>query len=210
MTRTLAAVCAVSLLAGCGFRPALCIRTPSDFGYPTASMAAGASVRFVAGRQDFLHECDLEAPRGVRWSTSDSSVATIDRHGMLRALAPGRTDVVARVRWVETRTTVTVVQVSAIRFSPTDTTLRMSDSVLIRAVAVDAGGAAIPDAVLHLGFSIGAPSSADSGRVMVANGDRRVEPNGLWLRGVVPGRVYVVGDLVGFRDSTSLHVTEPE
>lgn len=209
--RALAAVCAVPLLAGCGFRPALCIRIPSDFGYPVASLAAGASVRFVAGRQDILYECDLEAPRGVRWSTSDSSVATIDRRGMLRALAPGRTDVVARVRWVETRTTVTVVpQVSAIRFSPADTTLSMSDSVLVRAVAVDAGGAAIPDAVLHFRFSTGGPSSGDPGRVIVANGYRRVEPNGLWLRGVVPGKVYVVGSLVGFRDSTSLHVTEPE
>lgn len=171
------------------------------------AMMVGESVRLTAGRLDLLHECDRPAPAGVRWTTSDTVVATVGANAMLRALAPGRIQAVARARGSEASLDITVVpQISALRFTPAQPSLSVGDSLLVSAVALDGTGAVVPEATLNF-LVTRRPAFPDrTGQLAVANDHRQPPPNSLWVRGARAGDTYLIGRLVGFRDSIIVNI----
>jgi hypothetical protein len=177
----------------------------------------GSEFRFAAGQLDILDECDREAPPGVRWATSAPGVAAVDSQGVLRALAPGTAEVVARAGGAEARFAVTVVPVVArIAISPGDTTVTAGDTVRFRAVAYGADGRPLPAAVLAMRATESRASYPGGGVppglgevYYLGPGAPRPAPNVLPVRARRAAVGYVVASVVGRADSVLVRAVAP-
>ena len=77
------------------------------------------------------------------------------------------------------------------------------------AVALDGTGAVVPEATLDF-LVARRPAFPDrTGQLAVTNG-HRAPPSSLWIRGIRPGDTYLIGRLVGFRDSTMVTIAPQE
>ena len=141
-------LCAAAL--GCG-SPQLCIGTPELGWIRGIAFPVGTEVPFRAGGVDILGECDLPAPSGVTWASSAPALAVVTENGVLRAVSPGKVDVIARRRDEEVRYPVTVTPtVARLEIHPGDTSIAVGDTVELRAVAYGTDGAPLPDIVVGM------------------------------------------------------------
>jgi hypothetical protein len=217
-SRPIAAALLPAAVLGCGFTPPLCIRTTAGRSLPRMAFPVGSEFRFAAGQLDILDECDRESPPGVHWTSSAPAVAAVDSLGVLRALAPGSAEVVARAGGAQARFSVTVVPpVARIGIRPADTTIAVGDTAWFRAVALGADGRPVPGAVVAMRATESRASylAADSaGRLVTGLGEvyflgpdaPRPGPNVLPVRAVRVASGHVVAAVVGLADSVRLRV----
>lgn len=114
----------------------------------------------------------------LRWTSLDTTIATVDSGGAVVARAPGRTAVEVRVREVRSRTEIVVRQLPASLVLAGDTALRLADgdTATPHAIALDARG----HRVLNLTPRWESPDS------LVL----RVDSAGL-VQALAPGRAYL-------------------
>jgi hypothetical protein len=103
-----ALVGAVSYVAYEFYTPALCLRGVPLRALPRDPMTVGDTLQLRAGGLDILEECDNALPVPVRWSSSDSTVVSVDQTGRLLALRPGAADIVIQARWASVSHRVTI------------------------------------------------------------------------------------------------------
>ena len=85
------------------------------------------------------------------WSTSSSAVATVSANGVVRAVAPGETMVIATVGGVQGQAPLTVVQVPIARVSISPVAVRMvrGATLQLTATALNFSGQALPDRTIR-------------------------------------------------------------
>ena len=203
----------------CSLGPPLCLRTTRGRALPRMAFAVGAEFQFAAGQRDILDECDRESPPGVRWASSAPAVASVDAQGRVRALAPGRTEVIARAGGAEARFGITVVPpVARIRLLPADTTFTVGDTVVFRAVALGRDGRPVPQALVALHVAEHPPSrQAGAPRALrevhsfgrAATPATRATPNTVGVHADRAAAGYVVGTIVGRVDSVLVRAVAP-
>ena len=89
----------------------------------------------------------LDTP--IQWSVEDPSVAMVDAHGLLTAIADGTTSATAMAGGVQGSAAVTVAYtVASVRIAATPATLIEGESVLLAATVLDAHGNAVPGAAV--------------------------------------------------------------
>ena len=132
----------------------------------------------------------------VAWSTSDTSVATVDGDGLVAARGNGTATVSASAQGLVGSIQVEVDQVPVVIdiFSPTDL-LAIGDSIRMTAEAFDAGGSLIE----------GARFSWTSSDTAVAT----AKPEG-WVRALAEGSVDITAGFKGLSASVSLTTATPD
>ena len=103
----------------------------------------------LAHRAHAFHADGSERPSvPTLWSSSDPSVASVDRFGNVTALRPGRVEIVARVEGVEARRSYQVEAnpVASIEIDIPEDELRTGDVIHLNATALAADGTPVPDA----------------------------------------------------------------
>jgi hypothetical protein len=84
------------------------------------------------------------AERGVAWASSDTAVLRVDGAGQVAARAPGRAVVTARLRGeVATRPVEVTPPVGSFAWEPRAATVRVGDTLRLRAVLRDSAGRAV-------------------------------------------------------------------
>jgi hypothetical protein len=82
----------------------------------------------------------------VTWSVKDSSIATVTGKGLLKPVADGDTEVIARVGDVEARAAVQVIYVDHIEVEPKELTIKEgTESVHVKVKAFRKNGKELPD-----------------------------------------------------------------
>ena len=123
---------------------------------------AGSTLRHKAAVVD---EADDVRDLAVAWSTSDESVATVDRFGVFQAHAPGEVTLSAAVEGVVGRIGYEVADnpVTGIAVDAGQTRGRTGDVIRFTATATDAGGAVVEDIPVVFGLVAhpGATATAD-------------------------------------------------
>lgn len=89
------------------------------------------------------------------WSSENSSVAVVDAAGLVTGAAPGKAKLVAKADGASGELTIDVVRssVRSVAIEPRTTTARAGDVIRFGALAKDAGGKAIKDAVVRWSVS---------------------------------------------------------
>jgi hypothetical protein len=100
------------------------------------------------------------------WRSSNPSIATVDRFGNVRAVAPGTVTISAEADGISARVTETVIHnpVTSIVIGIRDTTLKTGDVIRLAATARAANGRPVPDAPITWSYSyVPSDSVAPSG-----------------------------------------------
>lgn len=144
---TLGAGLAAGLLAphGCteGTDPAVAVVV--EVSPPETRLRVGDALRLAVAVRDRASGAEIE--ERIRWSSSDTRVATVDSAGAVVGVGPGSALIVARVRGVADTAGVWVRQVaSTVETSLQSATIPPGDTVRLGAVALDQTGAPIPEA----------------------------------------------------------------
>lgn len=128
------------------------------------------------------------------WSTTSPSVATVSASGVVSAVAPGQTMVIASVNGKQGQRSLTVVRVAINRLAISPGTARVARGATIQltAIALDFSGRALPDRKIDW-------STSDAGKAIVT-------ADGL-VTGVAPGVASIVATAEG--TSASVAVTVP-
>ncbi len=117
--------------------PPLCVR--GDLYGP---IPLNASAQFRAGGVDYMLDCDLPQDIPVQWSSSDTSVATIDERGVVTPRRKGTARIWARSRRVfqgsdSAAADITVIPtVERVVLRPRDTVVTVGDTVEYTAQAL--------------------------------------------------------------------------
>ncbi|NNF38511.1 MAG: hypothetical protein HKN71_07580 [Gemmatimonadetes bacterium] len=165
------------------FRAALATLADTVFGqvrsFQTSTGQAVSSVVLVAPTAAYVTEVlslsfialddsgNPATPNAVMWTSSDTTVATVDAAGTLVAVGPGSASIGLDVDGVVDQSTlmVTVAPLAQVTLSPPTATINLGDSVQFTATATDALGAVV-DTAFSWSSSAPAVASLDaSGRV---------------------------------------------
>ena len=113
----------------------------------------------------------------VTWVSGDPAIATVTAGGLVTAVSNGSTRVTASVGTVSGGTDVTVEQlVTAADISaPRDTLFALGDTVRLSAAALDANGNVVPDAQFTWASADTLVATVDSGGLVTAVSNGRVE-----------------------------------
>jgi hypothetical protein len=197
---------------GCSSGPQLCIRSPAGAWLPGIAFPVGTNVQFSAGRLDILAECDLPADFRVTWMSSAPDIAVIDSRGVMRGVAPGKAEIIARGRGDEQRFAVTVTpEVARIEITPGDTSIAVGDTVQFHAVAYGTDGKPMPEIVLEVRAGenpprspVGTPQGIDETYNVGPNGER-TPTNTLWVHARHAGMSgHVTASVVGRADTVQI------
>lgn len=121
-------------------------------------LLVGDSSRLALGVIERSSGCGGKTPTGFEWTSSDSSVATIDGDGHVRAIAPGMFTATARRRDITLSADGFVFPPEwTVRIEPDSQTLRVGESYRVSLRAVDKSGALLP----NVPFSLFAPEFFD-------------------------------------------------
>lgn len=139
--RTALAILSLTALCGCEridyieLAPAeVLFKQPNNSSWLEAKCMARNGVRAVKAR--------------VEWSTKDPSIATVDNKGLVKPVADGETEVIAKVGDVEARVPVRVIYVDRITVEPTELTLKdTDDAAKVKVTAYRKDGKVISDRV---------------------------------------------------------------
>ena len=187
---------------GSGF----CFRSApnSDFGMP-----AGSEFQLEVGRIDILGDCDRLFTGEVTWASTNPAVARVTPDAVLRAIAPGITEIIAESEGAEKRIRLEVVpRVARIAISPADTTITVGDTAIFQAIAYGVDGTALPNVRVSVG---------PSGDFMptpwlfpVSHVNPRLAPlrNAVAVRALQKGSTHIVGSVIGFKDSVRVHIRD--
>ena len=113
---------------------------------------AAATVR-VGGEEEFnarvLDGAGRELSRQVSWTVANSQFATVDGSGVLTGVAPGETQVVARVEGREGAATVRVTSTTpaSIQISPAEPVVLLGGTTALTAVVIATDGGTLTDRV---------------------------------------------------------------
>ena len=111
----------------------------------------------------------------VQWSSADSSVATVDRSGLVTATANGRTTITARADSASGTATVSVRQVASV-VSMTPASLdftEVGDTATVMAVVSDANGHPIHDAAVQWSSADSSVATVDRSGLVTATANGR-------------------------------------
>ena len=123
-------------------RPTTVTVTPAT----TELAAHAATVRLTAEVRD--QNGQLIAGSAISWSSSDASVASVDRSGVVTAQQDGVTTITANAGTASGSAAVTVARVAtSVSVSPMADTLEVADTLRLFAAARDANAYALPGAV---------------------------------------------------------------
>lgn len=114
---------------------------------------APAEVTFKQANNSAWLEAKCMARNGVRavkarveWSTKDPAIATVDNKGLVKPVADGETEVIAKVGDVEARVPVRVIYVDRITVEPAELTLKdTDDAAKVKVTAYRKDGKVITD-----------------------------------------------------------------
>ncbi len=117
--------------------------------------------KLVSGQRVFLHATVYSAGGDERadpvaWSSSARSVATVNDHGVVSAVSPGRASIRAAVGDVSASFDFAVVEAPAsFEITPTSVTARRGDVIRFQARAIDSRGRAIEGLAPHWSLAPG-------------------------------------------------------
>ena len=170
-------------------RPTTVTVTPAT----TPLTALGATVQLSAEVRD--QNGRAMAGAAVAWSSSATSVATVDGSGLVTATGNGIATITATAGGVSGTATVTVAQtVSAVAVSPATDALVAGDTVRLAAEATDANGHAVAEAEFEWASSDGSVAAVDA--------------SGL-VRGVGEGTATITATAGSARGTAVITVTDP-
>ncbi|HEX5439220.1 MAG TPA: Ig-like domain-containing protein [Gemmatimonadaceae bacterium] len=115
---------------------------------PSASIAVGETERLSATAKDA--QGNVVNGTGLTWSSSNTSIATVNDSGVATGVAPGAVSITATAGTVpgSLSLTITSAPVSSVVISPDQVgTLTVGDTVRLAATEQDAGGGALDGAV---------------------------------------------------------------
>ena len=160
---------------------------------PTAlSLFVGATQQFTATA--YAANGDVLTGRGVVWSSSASTVASITGQGVVTAVAPGTTTITATVEGKTASTTVTIsaIPIATVSVSPTTVSIPAATTQAFTASAYDASGNVLT------GRAVAWSSSNPTVATISAQGV---------LTALVPGGVVVTATVEGFTASATVNIT---
>ncbi|WP_419937582.1 Ig-like domain-containing protein [Candidatus Palauibacter sp.] len=159
-----------------------------------ALTALGRTAQLVAEVRDQVGRVMEGVP--VAWSSSDTTVATVDSAGLVTAVGGGASTVAASAGEASGEALVTVMQAAgSVVVTPTVDTVALGDTLRLVAEAFDGNGHAIADAEFEW-------SSSD---VSVAT----VDDSGL-VRGVAEGAATITAASGGARGTAAITVENPD
>ncbi len=128
----------------------------------------------VQAEDEFGNAVDVS---GAQWSSAEASVASVDGSGTVTAVAKGQTEIAVTVGDLTEAVVVRVQQVAAavIVSGPTEPMQSLGDTLQMTAVAEDANGHAIADAVATWSSADTAVATVDSDGVVTSRGAGRTE-----------------------------------
>jgi uncharacterized protein YjdB len=111
-----------------------------------ANIRVGAEEEFNAR---VLDGSGNELSRQVSWSVANSQLATVDGSGLVRGVAPGETQVIARVEGREGAATIRVTSTTpaSIQISPAEPTVLLGGTTTLTAVVLATDGGTLTDRV---------------------------------------------------------------
>ena len=158
-------------------------------------VSLGDTVRLAAEAQDANGHA-VERVQSFAWSSGDSSVATVDRSGLVTAVSNGTAAIGAQAEDVSGAASLTVAQAaSKVVVTPATDSVNLTDTVRLAAWATDANGYLIA----------GARFSWSSSKNWVA----RVDSSGLVV-GAGHGRAVVTAELGSARGTSEIWVFNPD
>jgi len=140
---------------------------------------------------------NLLTGRPLTFGSSNTSSATVDVTGRVRAIAAGSSTITVGSEGQEgtMRVTVLPTPVASVRIEPAEDTLAVGDSVTLRAIPLDASGAPLPSS-FRTTWTSGAPTVVS------------ISASGV-VRGVASGTGLVFAVVDGRLATARLHVTAP-
>jgi uncharacterized protein YjdB len=135
------------------------------------------------------------ATSSVRWSTSDSTVATVNENGVVTTTGVGEATLTAVAGSASGSAAVSVKQneIASIRITPANSSINAKTSEQLVATLVDANGRVLPGTVSN--WSSSSPSTAT------------VSSNGL-VTGLVKGSVMITGRVGSKRGSATVNILD--
>lgn len=160
----------------------------------TAALPPGATRQLAAIPRDAAGAPLTD--RSVGWASSAPSVATVSGAGLVTAVAPGQTTIIASVGSVSSRITVTVIApVASLTLSPDSLLIIPGEARFFAATLRDAVGTVIN------GRAVSWTSSASAVATVSATGT---------VTGVAAGRALVIALSEGRADTAAVRVVIPE
>jgi uncharacterized protein YjdB len=152
----------------------------------------GATQQFTASA--YASNGDLLTGRGVVWSSSASTIATITAQGLVTAVAPGTATITATVEGKTASTTVTIsaIPIATVSVSPNTATIPAATTQAFTASAYDASGNVLT------GRAVAWSSSNPNVATISAQGV---------LTALVPGGVVVTATVEGLTASATVSIT---
>jgi uncharacterized protein YjdB len=159
---------------------------------PTATLVVGATRAFTATPR--AADGSTVGGRPVVWSSATPAVATVSAAGVVTAVAPGTTQVLAQVDGITGSATVTVqrVAVAAVQVTPGTASIPIGSTVALAATPRDAAGNALAGRTVIW--------SSDNTAVAVVTSEGRVA-------GVGPGTTTVRATSEGVTGTATITVT---
>ena len=159
-----------------------------------ASVAVGGSVSLTATAEDATG--NVLKDRSTTWSSDNAAVATVNKVGLVSAVAPGSATVIATCDGTLGTSVVTVTNtsVASVSVSPASASFAVGGTQQLTATPKDAGGGPLTGRVVTW-------SSDNSAAVSVTS-------SGL-VRGVAPGTVHVTATCEGRSGFSAITVSAP-
>jgi hypothetical protein len=203
---TFSAFSLTTLLMGCD-ASGFCVRSApnSNFGMP-----AGSQFQLEVGRIDILGECDRPYGGEVTWESTNTAVARVTPDAVLRALAPGITEIIAQSEGSERRIRLEVVpRVARIAIFPSDTSITVGDTAIFQAVAFGVDGNPLPN--VRVSVSPAGDLMPTPWLFPVSHVNPRLAPlrNAVAVQALQEGSTHIVGSVIGFKDSVPVHLRKP-
>jgi len=146
----------------------------------------------------------IQTGQSVVWTSSDSTVATVNRYGMVRGLVKGSVTITAAIEGKSGNSAVevdTVLTVAAVSVKPTPDSVAVGDSVQLKATPTGASGDTLTAQKMFW-------ASSDTSVAIVSSNDTLgVSPgNKAYIKGVKAGSVTITATITGVSGTAAMKV----